>query len=101
MHAAIDHHIFRNFSDSVNNLFVFIKRNSVLAVIAKTHSLSDIKVSAVGRHNALQHFYKCRFPDAVLPYYAKFFISGESVVEVVEYYFVAEAFADIDRIKYF
>ena len=99
--VSVYNHIFGNLCYSVYNAFVAVKRNAVLTVVAKFDCLTDIPLPLVARYNSLKEFDKCGLACAIVANDAKFFISCESVIEIVKNNFVAKLFRYVDRFKDF
>ena len=93
-HAVVDHDVFRYFGYGVYDTLVFVKRDSLLAVISEPYGLAYVPFAGILWHYALEHLDEGGFAHAVMAYYAKTLVAGECVAEVVKNHLVAVTLVD-------
>ena len=70
--------------DDIYHLLVFPELESLLREIAKAHSLTNVKLTAIRLHLAQEHLDESRFSRTIITYDTHLLKSGKVVVEVIE-----------------
>ena len=84
-----------NVAHSINHPLALIKMNTLLTVVGKFDSLTDLKVAAVGLDNIEQQLDKCGLTHTVVTHNTQLLVARKRVVEIVENHLVAIALAHV------
>ena len=84
----------------INHFHLFVKLQSVLAIITETNRFTDIEPATVGLHLSHQHFNKSRFPGTVITDNPHLFVTGKYIVEIFYNLEAAKTFRHMFGLEY-